>query len=55
LRALSYALRREVLSFACIAAVVAVTAGLAVAGHADWAVFALPIMGLCVVGWLVHH
>jgi hypothetical protein len=46
---------REVVIFACFFSMVVVAAGLTAAGCADWAVFVLPVMELCVVGWLVHH
>ena len=35
-----------------VGVMVALAAGLTVAGQADWAVFAVPVMGLGVVAWL---
>lgn len=42
-------------NIAGVTCVVAVAAGLTAAHHADWAVFAMPLAGLCVVGWLARH
>jgi len=39
-------------NIAGVAAIVAIAAGLAGIGRADWAVFAMPVVGLGVVGWL---
>ncbi len=38
-----------------VAVVVTVAAGLTGVGHADWAVFVMPVVGLCVVAWLARQ
>jgi hypothetical protein len=35
--------------------IVVVAAGLTRLGHASWAVFAVPAVGLAVVAWLARH
>jgi hypothetical protein len=42
-------------NIAGVAVVVAVAAGLTGLGHAEWAVFAMPVAGLAVVGWLARR
>ncbi len=42
-------------NIAGVALIVAVAAGLAGFGHAGWAVFAMPAVGLGVVAWLANH
>jgi hypothetical protein len=39
-------------NIAGVAVVVAVAAGLTGLGHPEWAVFAMPVVGLAVVAWL---
>jgi hypothetical protein len=39
-------------NIAGVAAIVAVAVGLVGFGRADWAVVAMPVAALCVVGWL---
>jgi len=41
-------------NIAGVALIVAVAAGLTELGHADWAVVAMPVVGLGVVGWLAR-
>jgi hypothetical protein len=38
-----------------VALIVAVAAGFTSLGHASWAVFAMPAVGLAVVAWLARH
>jgi hypothetical protein len=42
-------------NIAGVAVIVAVAAGLTGLGHAGWAVFAMPVAGLAVVGILARH
>ena len=42
-------------NIAGVAGIVAVAAVLTGIGHPDWAVFAMPVIGLAVVGWLAQR
>jgi hypothetical protein len=55
MKAFTKTLFGDVWNLAGVAVVVAVAVGLTSAGHADWAAFAMPVVGLCVVGWLARH
>lgn len=55
MKAFAKALFGDARNLAGVAMVAAVAAALTGAGRADWAVFAMPVAGLCVVGWLARH
>ena len=38
-----------------VAVIVAVAEGLTALHHADWAAFAMPAAGLCVIAWLTRR
>ena len=42
-------------NIAGVAVIVAVAAGLTSLGHREWAVFAMPAIGLAVVAWLARR
>jgi len=55
MKALLKTLFGDARTVAGVAAMVAVAVGLTSAGRADWAVLALPILGLAVVFWVACH
>jgi len=55
MRAFAKTLFGDARNLAGVVMVVAVAAGLTRVGHADWAVFAMPVVGLGIVGWLAGH
>ena len=55
MRAFFKTLFGDAANIAGAAVIVAVAAGLNRAGHPGWAVFAMPVAGLGVVGWLARH
>jgi hypothetical protein len=54
MKALAKTLFGDARNAAGVAVIVGVAAGLTWVGQADWAVFAMPVAGLAVVGWLAR-
>jgi uncharacterized membrane protein len=55
MKALAKILFGDALNVIGVAVLVALAVGLTGAGRAEWAVFAMPVAGLCVVAWLARH
>ncbi len=55
MRAFAKTLFGDATNLGAVALIVAVAAGLTELGHADWAVYAMPVVGLGVVAWLAMN